>query len=548
MHYKSKYPSLIISVIVFLFISSFTKTSMADGMYFKEKLIPNPDEVSKLIHSPNQKAVIVWDPESKKETMIISTTAKSEDLANLCWLVPIKSTGDPTVKDCNFNIFKDIAKEFAPKISMPTYGFGIGYGWGSGYPQGVVIPGVIEIDFEEIDIYDLYILYVTNAQILLQWLQDHGFFVPEGAVDVFAEYTKEGCYFIANRIDLFNKHAGLLNALEKNLPDLMLELMEDKVTIEQVVGHVKQRILADARDSVTYDASVAGYFINETEYTNTGQFPYLSYEVSQKISGKFSGLKKTINDLRSGIATPLSFEFFPSDEVPIYPLILTSLVPGEIHIEVYIIAPYKVIDINGILTYDPPLSDSDIKKAASQSIITNDPLHLSLWGYYYMPDYENEKEYKIFLSLPHYLKSKINGEYGIPLPQGHMWGTRMVYKGKAGDLKKDALFINICLKDYYINDGNYPVPDLFEMGPLYARIFKPYRYLFVADLSGTGFKCHVNGETLECGSVLDLMLNPDNFILAQDPNDPNDPVVKYWTERSGGEILDRFRCGPEPVW
>lgn len=530
MHYKSKCPALIISIIMFLFILSFAKTSLADGMYFKERLIPNPGEVSKLIHSPNQKAVIFWDPESKKETMIISTTAKSEDLANLCWLVPIRSTGDPTVKEFNFNIFTDIAKEFAPKISMPVYGFGISYGWGLGYHQGVVIPGVIEIDFEEIDIYDLYILYVTNSQTLLQWLHDHGFFVPDGAVDVFEEYTKDGCYFIANRIDLFNKHAGLLNALEKNLPDLLLELMEGKVTIDRVIWHVNQRILADAGDSVTYDTSIAGYFIDETEYTNTGKFPYLSNEANQKIFGKFSGLKKTINDLRSGIATPLSFEFFPSEEVPIYPLILTSLVPGEIHIEVYIIAPYKVFDLNGILTYDPPLSDSEIKKAASQNTITNDPFISFIWDFYYMPYYENEKEYKVFLSLPHYLESKITGEYGISLPQGDLWGTRMVYKGKAGYLKKDAMFINIWMKDYYINDGNYPVPDLFEMGPLYAQIFEPYRYLFVADLTGTAFKSNVNGETFECSSVMDLMLNPDNFLLAQDPKDPNDPVVKYWTD------------------
>ncbi|NIS50702.1 MAG: hypothetical protein GWN94_06240, partial [Phycisphaerae bacterium] len=27
-----------------------------------------------------------------------------------------------------------------------------------------------------------------------------------------------------------------------------------------------------------------------------------------------------------------------------------------------------------------------------------------------------------------------------------------------------------------------------------------------------------------------LMLNPANFLLVQDPNDPNDPVVKYWTD------------------
>jgi hypothetical protein len=30
--------------------------------------------------------------------------------------------------------------------------------------------------------------------------------------------------------------------------------------------------------------------------------------------------------------------------------------------------------------------------------------------------------------------------------------------------------------------------------------------------------------------LTDLMLNPNNFLLVQDPNDPNDPVVKYWID------------------
>jgi hypothetical protein len=63
-------------------------------------------------------------------------------------------------------------------------------------------------------------------------------------------------------------------------------------------------------------------------------------------------------------------------------------------------------------------------------------------------------------------------------------------------------------------------PDLFEMGPLYAQIFEPYRYLFIADYN-------VGPDNLK---ITDLMLNPANFLLVQDPNDPNDPVIRYWTD------------------
>jgi len=64
-------------------------------------------------------------------------------------------------------------------------------------------------------------------------------------------------------------------------------------------------------------------------------------------------------------------------------------------------------------------------------------------------------------------------------------------------------------------------PDLFEMGPLYAKISEPYRYLFMADYE-------VAADAIK---LTDLLLNAGkNFIFVEDTNDPNDPVVKYWTD------------------
>jgi hypothetical protein len=93
-------------------------------------------------------------------------------------------------------------------------------------------------------------------------------------------------------------------------------------------------------------------------------------------------------------------------------------------------------------------------------------------------------------------------------------------------------------------------PDLYEMGPLYAQIFEPYRYLFIADYAGASIESHVGDMHQECEHITDLMLNPANFLLTQDPNDPNDPVVKYWTDEMGADpnlfgendpnVADRF--------
>ncbi|MGA1843906.1 MAG: hypothetical protein ACMUIS_05030, partial [bacterium] len=89
-------------------------------------------------------------------------------------------------------------------------------------------------------------------------------------------------------------------------------------------------------------------------------------------------------------------------------------------------------------------------------------------------------------------------------------------------------------------------PVLFEMGDLSAQMFEPYRYLFIADCTGAGIVAHdVFGHVSTCDRIADLMLNPDNFIVAEDPNDPNDPVVKYWTDL--GADPDLFGRDNDPV-
>jgi len=83
---------------------------------------------------------------------------------------------------------------------------------------------------------------------------------------------------------------------------------------------------------------------------------------------------------------------------------------------------------------------------------------------------------------------------------------------------------NLIFREYHphgdMHEHMLMQPDFFEMGPLYAQIFEPYTYLFMAEY----------GVAMGEIKVTDLMLRPDNFLLVEDPNDPNDPVVKYWTD------------------
>ncbi|MGA1796913.1 MAG: hypothetical protein ACMUIL_13745, partial [bacterium] len=62
-------------------------------------------------------------------------------------------------------------------------------------------------------------------------------------------------------------------------------------------------------------------------------------------------------------------------------------------------------------------------------------------------------------------------------------------------------------------------PDFFEIGPLFAQIFEPYRYLFMADYQAKTDIPHLGKRQI----ITDFMLDVDNFIL--DPNEIRDAWV-----------------------
>jgi hypothetical protein len=82
---------------------------------------------------------------------------------------------------------------------------------------------------------------------------------------------------------------------------------------------------------------------------------------------------------------------------------------------------------------------------------------------------------------------------------------------------------------FRVNAGHLGLdyPDMFEMGPLYAQIFEPYRYLFMADYAGTREFSLANpvdpNECIACGNITDLMNFPGAFLT--DPNAVQDALV-----------------------
>ncbi|MGA1796933.1 MAG: hypothetical protein ACMUIL_13845 [bacterium] len=142
--------------------------------------------------------------------------------------------------------------------------------------------------------------------------------------------------------------------------------------------------------------------------------------------------------------------------------------------------------------------------------------------------------HNIEVDVPVAVRNAVDGCEGIPEKDG--W-----YMTKAGDISLDGdrfRIDHICFEKKRLPEtltAGLSNPNLFELGLLNARILEHHRYLFMADY-----------EVPE-GSIkiTDLMFDPENFLLVQDPDNPNDPVVRYWTDL--GADPNRFGKEPDPT-
>ncbi|MGA1844998.1 MAG: hypothetical protein ACMUIS_10600 [bacterium] len=134
----------------------------------------------------------------------------------------------------------------------------------------------------------------------------------------------------------------------------------------------------------------------------------------------------------------------------------------------------------------------------------------------------------VWINLPDAVKAAVDASDDIESSERSDW-----YMAQANAILLSGQMFRLDNLMFRADSGHdlMDYPDLFEMGPLYAQMFEPYRFLFFADYAGARIAAHdVDGHKSECDHVSDLMLNPKNFMLVEDPNDPDDPVVKYWTD------------------
>jgi hypothetical protein len=163
--------SVLLVLSIFL-ISIFSISVLADGGMF---VPPGYSGVT----GPEQKAIIEWD--GTTEILTLSTKIKTNNLTDIAWVVPIKSNTDPKVEEGDISKFKELSKLFQENKGKS---FG-----GTMAIMDEVTSGIQIVSQEEIDIYDITVLKATNANSLVNWLNDNGYSTPESSKPILQKYS-----------------------------------------------------------------------------------------------------------------------------------------------------------------------------------------------------------------------------------------------------------------------------------------------------------------------------------------------------------------------
>jgi hypothetical protein len=182
-----------IFTIITLVFSILAPGVLADGWH--------PSEEYLHLYEPAQKAVIYWGDGT--QILYLSSAARSENITNLAWVVPIISTTVPTITAGNMSIFEKLVDYFKPDY-YPHYAW---FQTLDGRENG----NVTIIEIKEIDIYDIMVVQATNASDLLDFLKENNLQIPDNAEEVINHYIKQdNCYFVVNKIDLKNRFKDVI--------------------------------------------------------------------------------------------------------------------------------------------------------------------------------------------------------------------------------------------------------------------------------------------------------------------------------------------------
>ena len=278
-------------VFTLAFILVLPSLVLADGMIF-------PDNNEK-ISMPEQKAVMMW--EDGTETLILSTKAEPEDITDMAWIIPIRSETKPEVEEGDISLFFDLVDMFGYRRGpVPLLGIAEG---------AAVAEEVSIVEVKMVDVYYIVILQATDATVLVEWLNTHGYYLPEGSEEVLENYVGEDYYFVINRINLANE-------------------LDEPLTSDDYACADTVSVYLYSEEALEWELEYA--------FENNDECKDASYDAV-----------KLLKEVELGIETPLKITFEP--EIAYYPMVMSSIAEGVATIDLYFLADIYVKDTSGQL-------------------------------------------------------------------------------------------------------------------------------------------------------------------------------------------------------
>ena len=185
-----------IAAILVLLLAPISNPACADGIALPVVEVQGYDAHEADVEMPAQKAILVYDQDSRREDLILSVELRGGSEA--AWVVPIPSL--PEVETARPEWFEQLSDMTKPIVEHRTET--IYREAGGPITVGEKVKVEVEVVSREVvGVYDVSILSADKPDALVDWLNENGYAFPEEGEALLDAYMAEGgWYFVAARV------------------------------------------------------------------------------------------------------------------------------------------------------------------------------------------------------------------------------------------------------------------------------------------------------------------------------------------------------------
>ncbi len=149
-----------------------------------------------------ERIIFAFDGSSLNTEVQITYQGQDDDFA---WVVPVPA--EPELYTSNDAVFTQLANATVPTFSLTSDSTGGPFSFGcqdyaltDSAKGGMDDGGVTVVGEETVGPYDTVTLQATDADVLVQWLQDQGYTLPDNLATAMEPYVAQGQYFVALKL------------------------------------------------------------------------------------------------------------------------------------------------------------------------------------------------------------------------------------------------------------------------------------------------------------------------------------------------------------